>query len=246
MAISSDFERVFEIGPVFRAENAFTHRHLTEFTGLDLEMVIEESYEEVIDLLDGLLLHIFKSLQQKFAKEIDIVNKQFPADPFIFLDKTPRLPWKEAIALLRGSGVEVDDFEDLSTEQEKKLGALVREKYKTDYYILDKFPLAVRPFYTMPSGDDPRYSNSYDFMMRGEEILSGAQRVHDAKLLEERIREWGIKPESMKPYLDAFRMGCPPHGGGGIGLERVVMLFLKLGNIRNATLFPRDPKRLEP
>lgn len=98
---------------VFRAENAFTHRHLTEFTGLDLEMTIEESYEEVIGLLDDLLLHIFKSLQQKFSKEIAIINKQFPAEPFLFLDKTPRLQWTEAIGLLRDNGVEIGDFEDL-------------------------------------------------------------------------------------------------------------------------------------
>ncbi|CCO30607.1 aspartyl-tRNA synthetase [Rhizoctonia solani AG-1 IB] len=98
----------------------------------------------------------------------------------------------------------------------------------------------------MPDPVDPNYSNSYDFFMRGEEILSGAQRVHDTKMLEKRMIEVGIKPEDMQGYLDGFRMGIAPHGGGGIGLERVVMLFLKLGNIRNASLFPRDPKRLEP
>ncbi|KAG8777182.1 aspartate--tRNA ligase dps1 [Ceratobasidium sp. 428] len=98
----------------------------------------------------------------------------------------------------------------------------------------------------MPSAEDPRYSNSYDFFMRGEEILSGAQRVHDSKLLEQRMIEVGIDPKSMQAYLDGFKIGVAPHGGGGIGLERVVMLFLKLNNIRNASLFPRDPKRLEP
>ncbi|KAF9513661.1 hypothetical protein BS47DRAFT_1372465 [Hydnum rufescens UP504] len=246
MAIAADFERVFEIGPVFRAENSLTHRHLTEFTGLDLEMTIEESYEEVVGLLDSLFLHIFSGLNEKFAKEIAVIGKQFPAEPFLWLEKTLRLKWGDAIALLRESGIEIGDFEDLSTEQERTLGALVREKYKTDYYILDKFPLAIRPFYTMPDGADSRYSNSYDFMMRGEEILSGAQRVHDAVFLEQRMREHGIDPASMKGYLDAFKMGVAPHGGGGIGLERVVMLFLKLNNIRRATMFPRDPKRLEP
>jgi len=191
-------------------------------------------------------LHIFSGLNEKFAKEIAVIGKQFPAEPFLWLEKTLRLKWGDAIALLRESGIEIGDFEDLSTEQERTLGALVREKYKTDYYILDKFPLAIRPFYTMPDGADSRYSNSYDFMMRGEEILSGAQRVHDAVFLEQRMREHGIDPASMKGYLDAFKMGVAPHGGGGIGLERVVMLFLKLNNIRRATMFPRDPKRLEP
>lgn len=148
--------------------------------------------------------------------------------------------------MLKEAGAVIEDFEDLSTENERWLGRLVKEKYKTDYYILDKFPMAIRPFYTMPDSSDARYSNSYDFFMRGEEILSGAQRIHDAAFLEEQMRKKGVDPSSMKNYVDAFRLGCPPHGGGGIGLERVVMLFLKLNNIRRAAMFPRDPKRLTP
>ncbi|KAF8760292.1 tRNA synthetases class II (D, K and N) [Rhizoctonia solani] len=246
MAIGADFERVYEIGPVFRAENSFTHRHLTEFTGLDLEMTIEEHYHEVVDVLDSMLLHIFNGLKTKFSADIEAVRKVYPSTEFTWLEKTLRLQWKDAIALLRENGVEIGDFDDINTETEKFLGKLVKEKYNTDYYILDKFPLVLRPFYTMPDPVDPNYSNSYDFFMRGEEILSGAQRVHDTKMLEKRMIEVGIKPEDMQGYLDGFRMGIAPHGGGGIGLERVVMLFLKLGNIRNASLFPRDPKRLEP
>ncbi|KAH7343981.1 aspartate-tRNA ligase [Rhizoctonia solani] len=246
MAIGADFERVYEIGPVFRAENSFTHRHLTEFTGLDLEMTIEEHYHEVMDVLDSMLLHIFNGLKTKFSADIEAVRKVYPSTEFTWLEKTLRLQWKDAIALLRENGVTIGDFDDINTETEKFLGKLVKDKYNTDYYILDKFPLALRPFYTMPDPVDPNYSNSYDFFMRGEEILSGAQRVHDAKMLEKRMVEVGIDPKDMQGYLDGFRMGIAPHGGGGIGLERVVMLFLKLGNIRNASLFPRDPKRLEP
>lgn len=172
--------------------------------------------------------------------------------------------------MIRLGRPELMRFLDLaSTENEKWLGRLVKEKYGTDYYILDKFPLAIRPFYTMPDAEDPKLSNSYDFFMRGEEILSGAQRVHDPEYLIQRMKEVGIAPESMQGYIDAFRLGAPPHAGGGIGafiyrlhervereanedpfrflgLERVVMLFLKLGNIRRASLFPRDPKRLNP
>ncbi|CAE6443594.1 unnamed protein product [Rhizoctonia solani] len=246
MAIGADFERVYEIGPVFRAENSFTHRHLTEFTGLDLEMTIEEHYHEVMDVLDNMLLHIFNGLKTKFSADIEAVRKVYPSTEFTWLEKTLRLQWKDAIALLRENGVTIGDFDDINTETEKFLGKLVKDKYNTDYYILDKFPLVLRPFYTMPDPVDPNYSNSYDFFMRGEEILSGAQRVHDAKMLEKRMVEVGIDPKDMQGYLDGFRMGIAPHGGGGIGLERVVMLFLKLGNIRNASLFPRDPKRLEP
>lgn len=98
----------------------------------------------------------------------------------------------------------------------------------------------------MPDPENPKYSNSYDFFMRGEEILSGAQRIHDAKFLEERAKEHGIDISTIQAYIDAFKMGAPPHAGGGVGLERVVMLYLALGNIRRTSLFPRDPKRLEP
>lgn len=148
--------------------------------------------------------------------------------------------------MLRDAGYEVEDLDDLSTETERALGKLVRDKYHTDFYMLDKFPLGIRPFYTMPDPADKNYSNSYDYFMRGQEILSGAQRIHDAKFLEERLAEAGITVESMKDYVDAFRMGAPPHAGGGIGLERVVMLYLGLNNIRRVSMFPRDPKRLNP
>ncbi len=150
--------------------------------------------------------------------------------------------------MLRAAGKEIGDFEDLSTENEKFLGKLVRDKYDTDFYILDKFPLEIRPFYTMPDPANPKYSNSYDFFMRGEEILSGAQRIHDHALLQERMKANGLSPEDpgLKDYCDGFSYGCPPHAGGGIGLERVVMFYLDLKNIRRASLFPRDPKRLRP
>ncbi|KZO96030.1 aspartate-tRNA ligase [Calocera viscosa TUFC12733] len=250
MAIAADFERVYEIAPVFRAEDSNTHRHMTEFMGLDLEMAFEESYDEVVDLLDSLFLSIFEGLSSKYASEIALISKQFPAEPFTWRKKdqggTLRLRFSDGIAMLKEAGAEVGDLDDLSTENEKWLGRLVKEKFHTDFYILDKFPMAIRPFYTMADPEDARYSNSYDFFMRGEEILSGAQRIHDASLLEAEMVKKGIEPASMKHYVDAFRLGCPPHGGGGIGLERVVMLFLKLNNIRRAALFPRDPKRLVP
>ncbi|KAI0644501.1 aspartyl-tRNA synthetase cytoplasmic [Trametes meyenii] len=248
MCIAADMERVFEIGPVFRAENSNTHRHLTEFTGLDLEMAIDSHYHEVMDLLDDLLKTVFRGLQAKFRDEIETVKKYYPHDDLVILDETPRLRFSEAIQMLRDSGWTEDDghelseFDDLSTRAEQRLGALVKEKYGADFYIIDKFPLEVRPFYTMPDPEDNRWSNSYDFFLRGEEILSGGQRIHHAPLLEERMKEDGIDPEVMQDYVDGFRWGCPPHGGGGVGLERVVFLFLKLGNVRWASLFPRDPR----
>ncbi|KAL0072026.1 aspartate--tRNA ligase dps1 [Marasmius tenuissimus] len=249
MAIAADFERVYEVGPVFRAEDSNTHRHLTEFMGLDLEMSIEEHYHEVMELLDGLFISIFRGLKEKYKNEIDVIGKQFPADEFKWREGpegTLKLTFKQATDLLVEDGIPREDLDDINTENEKRLGRIVKAKYDTDYFIIDKFPMELRPFYTMPDPEDPTLSNSYDFFMRGEEILSGAQRIHDPKVLAEKMRAKGVDPESMKGYMDAFKLGCPPHGGGGIGLERVLMLFLKLNNIRRASLFPRDPKRLEP
>ncbi|KAJ3092938.1 aspartate--tRNA ligase dps1 [Quaeritorhiza haematococci] len=217
MVLSSDFERVYEIAPVFRAENSQTHRHMTEFIGLDIEMAIQEHYHEILDLFDGLFVYIFKELKKRYADEIEAVRRQYPFEEFEFLPKSLRLEYKDAVKMLRDAGVEMDDYEDLSTEKERVLGKLVKEKYNTDFFMLDKFPLSVRPFYTMPDPKQPGYSNSYDFFMRGEEILSGAQRVHDPALLEKRVIECGVDVSTIQPYVDAFKFGCPPHGGGGIG-----------------------------
>ena len=133
-----------------------------------------------------------------------------------------------------------------STTNERILGSLIKKKYDTDFFMLDKFPFAFRPFYTMPDPAKKGYSNSYDFFMRGNEILSGAQRIHDPELLVQKAREKGVGLEGIQSYIDAFKYGAPPHGGGGIGLERVVMLYLNIPNIRLTSLFPRDPKRLSP
>ncbi|CAN3374516.1 hypothetical protein DIURU_001358 [Diutina rugosa] len=248
--IAADFEKVYEIAPVFRAENSNTHRHMTEFTGLDLELTFEEHYHEVLDLLSDLFVFIFSELKSRYATEIATVRQQFPVEEFKLPadGKMVRLTFKEGIDMLKEAGKDLDYYEDLSTENEKLLGKLVYEKYDTDFYILDKFPLDVRPFYTMPDAENPKFSNSYDFFMRGEEILSGAQRIHDPDFLAERIRAHEVDPTvpGLKEYIDAFSWGCAPHAGGGIGLERVVMFYLGLGNIRRASLFPRDPKRLTP
>ncbi|EME86573.1 uncharacterized protein MYCFIDRAFT_151582 [Pseudocercospora fijiensis CIRAD86] len=262
MMIASRFERVMEIGPIFRAENSNTARHLTEFTGLDLEMAFEEDYHEVVSLIEELMLFIFDGLRTRYKKESDYVRTVYQVEDFKLpaAGKVPRLHFSEGIAMLRAAGEEVGDFDDLSTPQEKKLGALVLEKYGSDFYVLDQYPLAIRPFYTMPSAEtqakyDPKepnagYSNSYDFFMRGQEIMSGAQRIHSAPYLEQRMKEHltpvDPKSDGLRDYVNAFRYGCPPHAGGGIGLERIVMLWLGLPNVRLASLFPRDPGRLMP
>lgn len=246
MAIAADFDRVYTVGSVFRAEDSFTHRHLTEFIGLDVEIAIKYHYHEVLDIIGDLFTQIFKGLEERYSNEIEIVRKQFPSEPFKYLEPALRLEYSEGVKLLNENGVKMTDEEDLNTTNEKFLGKLVKEKYGTDFFILDKYPLCVRPFYTMPDPNSTKFSNSYDMFIRGEEILSGAQRIHDPELLIERAKHHNIQLDTIKSYIDSFRYGCPPHGGGGIGMERVVMLYLGLHNIRKTSMFPRDPKRLTP
>lgn len=246
MVLCADFDRVFTIGSVFRAEDSNTHRHLTEFIGLDIEMTFMEHYHEVIDVIGQTFVHIFKGLRDRYAEDIAKVQKQYPSEPFKFLEPSLVLNYREGVDMLREAGIDMNYDEDLSTPNEKLLGKLVKQKYDTDFFILDKYPLCVRPFYTMPDPHNPEWSNSYDMFMRGEEVLSGAQRIHDSDLLAERAKLHEIDLEKIKAYIDSFRYGAPPHGGGGIGLERVVMLYLDLHNVRKSSMFPRDPKRVTP
>jgi len=239
-----------EIGPVFRAENSNTVRHLTEFTGLDMEMEILEDYHEVVDILEKLMLFIFNGLNERYGKETELIRKVYAVEPFKLpaVSNIPRIEFSEGVKMLREAGETLDDYDDLTTPQEKKLGQLILEKYNSDFYTLDQFPTAVRPFYTMPSKKNKSYSNSFDMFMRGQEILSGAQRIHIHDLLIERIREHEMSPDSdgLRDYVEGFKFGCPPHGGGGIGLERIVQFYLGLPNIRMTSLFPRDPSRVLP
>lgn len=275
MALMADLERVFEVGPVFRSENSMTHRHMTEFTGLDLEMTFKEHYSEVLDVLDRTFNAVFDGLNEKFASELETVRKQHPFQNLRYKYPCLRFTYPEAMALLRAEGPALlralreattdeaekaklaqreadvakhDDLEDIGTEDEKLLGEVVANKYQQDFYVIDKFPAHVRPFYTMPDPTNPDLSNSYDIFIRGEEVTSGAQRIHDPQQLLAQAASMD-PPVDLTPiaaYVDSFKYGAFPHAGGGIGLERVVMLFCGLANIRKTSLFPRDPKRLSP
>ncbi|KAK2855575.1 hypothetical protein FQN49_005061, partial [Arthroderma sp. PD_2] len=248
MAIASDFERVYEIGAVFRAENSNTHRHLTEYTGLDMEMAIEEHYHEALEVLDNVLKSIFKDIYEKYRLEIEVIKHHYPSEDLVWLDETPIIPFVEGVKMLNDSGWvdengnQLSETEDFGTRDEIRLGELVKEKYKTDYYVLDRFPASARPFYAMPHPDDDKFTLSFDIFVRGQEIVSGGQRIHDPDLLEKRMKEVGIDPSTMEEYVEGFKWGAPPHAGAGIGLERLLMLILKLGNIRLGSLFHRDPK----
>ncbi|KAI1414795.1 aspartyl-tRNA synthetase [Hypoxylon sp. FL1857] len=238
MVISADFKKAYEIGPVFRAENSNTHRHLTEYTGLDIEMSLRVSYKELIETIDKVLKTIFAAVQS--MPELQNVRERWPSKDLVWLDETPIIPFSRGIQMLRQDGREVEE-EDLSTRDEMRLGELVKEKYQTDYYILDRFPTNARPFYTHKA-EDPKYTNSFDIFLRGQEICTGGQRIHDAKELRESMAASKISEQGMEEYLSAFDLGAPPHGGAGLGLERIVMLMLELDDVRNASLFPRDPK----
>ena len=158
--------------------------------------MLKKSFK-VVDVIGGMFTEMFKGLRDRYASEIATICQQYPAEPFKFLDPPLRLEYIEGVEMLREAGIEMDDEEDLSTPNEKLLGRLVKAKYDTDFFILDKFPLAVRPFYTMPDPKNKKWSNSYDMFMRGEEILSGAQRIHDPTFLVERAKVHAIG----KPFL---------------------------------------------
>lgn len=248
MAVESDLFNVFEIGGVYRAENSNTYRHLCEFVGLDFEMEIKEHYHEVLQVLGNMFVHIFDCLNKYNKAEIAAVAKQYPFEPLKYRphNKTLVVDFKDAVKLLKEAGHEAGDFDDFSADSERQLHKIMKEKENVDFYIVDKYPLNARPFYTMPCPHDPNYTNSYDVFMRGAEITSGAQRIHNVPLLKERAKAHEIPLSSIQNYIDSFKYGAYPHGGSGTGLERVVMLFLGLDNVRKCSLWPRTPKRNTP
>ena len=248
MAINSDFDRVFEIGPVFRAEKSFSNRHLCEFTGMDLEMTISDNndYFQIMGFVWSLLTNMFDDILENCKSELSTINEKIPFKKPIYPKYPIIINYVAAVNMLNDYDVEQDHFEDLSHENEKKLGEIIKENYNSDLFILNQYPTTVRPFYTMLDDQDPNYTKSFDIIFRGKEISSGAQRVHNYDELLERLKEANIDPTSMKSYLDSFSHGSLPHGGCGFGLERLVAYFLDLHSVKMASFCPRDPKRITP
>uniref|UniRef100_A0A8C9LGZ7 Aspartate--tRNA ligase, cytoplasmic n=1 Tax=Piliocolobus tephrosceles TaxID=591936 RepID=A0A8C9LGZ7_9PRIM len=253
MCINAGFEKVYEVAPVFRAENSNTYRHLCEYVSLDIEMTYKYDYMENVYFYDSMFQYIFTQLSklQKNKMFINVIKEQYPADDFVWLDKTPIFTYEEAIKMLiKNNKLNLDEKDifiyDMSTDMEKELGKIVKMLYKTDYYIIINFPSNLRPFYTMYDEQNKQISHSYDFFMRGEEILSGAQRISDVNILIDNVKRFNLDVNKLNFYIDSFAYSSFPHSGCGIGLERVLMLFLGLNNIRKTSLFPRDPKRLTP
>lgn len=256
MMINSGFNKVFEFGPVFRAENSNTYRHLCEFTGLDIEFVIPSdcNHNDIVIIIWNILYNSFTKFDnhKNNHQMIEYILNKTNTKPLVF-PKTPIIiDYKEACNLLISRGFVQDPLEDISTTNENMLGDIIKEIYHTDIFVLMNFPKSVRPFYTA-GNDDPLYSASFDIILRGNEISSGAQRIHDPIKLKKSIIDKGIvlgdidNPVSgLEHYLQSFCYGSLPHGGCGIGVERLIMLILGLPNIRNATLFPRDPQRIVP
>ncbi|RLI99153.1 MAG: aspartate--tRNA(Asn) ligase [Candidatus Aenigmatarchaeota archaeon] len=234
---AAGFEKVFEIGPVYRAEKSHTTRHLSEYWGIDSEISFIENYEAVMGLIEDMLCSILDNIKKNCDEIIEPFNVNFPKykKPF------PRITLKEAFELL---GKEPGN--DLSPEEEKMVGDKIKEKYDCDFVFITQYPFEKRPFYTMKNKDNKETTDSFDLVFRGVELITGGQREHRIKIIEEQAKEKGISLESIKFYVKSFRYGMPPHGGFGLGLERFIMQFLNLPNVREAVLFPRDVERLTP
>ena len=237
----SAFERVFEIGTVFRAEPHFTTRHVNEYTGLDAEMGFIESMEEVMQALEDVMFAMFQKIQKKGGKQLALYNATVPEYVSI-----PRMPLIEAIDILKEKYGKVVEDEDIDSEGERLICEYVKETTGSDLVFLTHYPTHIRPFYSMPSTDSPGYTETFDLLFRGVEIASGGQRIHTPALLEESIKTKGLNPDDFKDYIDIFRFGMPPHGGWGLGSERIMQKILGLGSIKEVVLYPRDVKRLAP
>ena len=236
------FDRVFETGPVFRAEKHNTRRHLNEYTSLDFEMGYIHSFLDICAMETGFLQYTMNLLEKEYSKELKLLNIILPdveKIPYVRFDEAKRLVSEKYNRKLR------NPF-DLEPEEEELIGKYFKEEYNADFVFVTHYPSKKRPFYAMDDPEDTRYTLSFDLLYHGLEITTGGQRIHDLSMLEEKIQEKGMTEEGLEQYLDAFRFGMPPHGGLGIGLERLTMQLLGEDNVREACLFPRDMSRLEP
>jgi nondiscriminating aspartyl-tRNA synthetase len=245
MAMASGFDRIFEIGPVFRANPSFTSRHDTEFTSIDVEFSWIDSHEDVMQLEEEWLRYVLLSLQQEFGtriKETYGVDVVVPEVPF------PRVTMEEAYTILKEQSYAVTRAEkgDLDPEGERVLARYIKEKFGHEFVFVTNYPVSVRPFYHMRQPDNPGLTKSYDLLWKGLEITTGAQREHRYEVLLRQVEEKGLSVEPLQHYLDFFKFSCPPHGGYGAGLTRLLMTLLELKNVREVTYLYRGPNRLAP
>lgn len=240
MMVGAGYERVFEIGHVYRAEEHNTNRHLNEYVSMDLEMGFIEDEKEIMALETGMLKWILEFIKQECSKEIEILEIELP----IIKDKIPELRLLDAIEILKQVYGKHELIADIDPEGEKLIGKHVKEKYNSDFVFLTHYPLAKRPMYTMPAEEN--LTHSFDLLFKGLEITTGGQRIHNYQMLKNSISSRGLNVDSYSGYLEIFKYGMPPHGGLAIGLERLTAQLVGLKNVREATLFPRDRDRIAP
>ncbi len=234
MAIASGLEKVFMVGPVFRAEKSFTNPHVTEFTGWDFEFAYLNSHHEIMDREEKLLVSGFKKIKEDLGLDVDV-----PSMPF------PRFTLAEVKEKLKAKGIKSEKENDLSPEEEREICNIIKDELNHDFIFVTDYPASGRAFYHMryPETDT---TMSFDLLYRGVEVTTGAQREHRVDVLEKQALEKEMNLEEIKDYLNFFRFGCPPHGGVGIGPARLVMKILSLDNVKEACFLPRDVKRLIP
>jgi aspartyl-tRNA synthetase len=245
MAMAAGFERVFEVGPAFRADPSFTSRHMTEFTSVDMEMSWIDSHEDLMAFMENWLVYVFTRVRDTLGPEIQAafgVDVTPPALPF------PRVSMAEALRVLKGLGYTPPPEKkgDIDPAGERLLGQYVKEQYGHDFVFLTDWPVSVRPFYHMRHPDDPTLTRSFDLIAHGLEITTGAQREHRYEQLSQQALEKGLGLGPIAFYLDFFRYGCPPHGGFGFGMARFLMVLLGIQNIRETVFLFRGPTRLNP
>lgn len=237
------FSRVFEVGPVFRAEPHDTTRHVNEYVSLDVEFGFIENHFTVMRMVRTVLAGIFQTLAAEYAAELALLKANLPEVP----QQIPHIHFAEAQELIwQRHGVDVRGEPDLSPQDERWLGEWAQQAHGSDFLFVVGYPMGKRPFYTHPDPQNPAYSNSFDLLFRGTELITGGQRLHVYADYLAALAQANLPTEPFETYLEAFRYGMPPHGGFAIGLERLLMQLLGLPNLRLAALFPRDQKRLTP
>ena len=236
------FDRVFETAPVFRAEKHNTKRHLNEYTSLDFEMGYIDSIQDLMEMETGFLQYAMELLKRDYEKECRLLEVELPN-----VERIPQVRFDEAKRLVSEKySRKIKNPFDLEPEEESLIGRYFKEEYGADFVFVTAYPSKKRPFYAMDDPQDERFTLSFDLLFHGLEVTTGGQRIHDYHALLEKIERRQMDTEGMESYLDAFRYGMPPHGGLGIGMERLTMQLLGRENVRETTLFPRDLGRLEP
>lgn len=236
------FERVFEIGPVFRAEKHSTSRHLNEYISLDLEMGFVQSFTDIMEVETKMLRYLFNLLESEYKQELELLKITLPQ-----INRIPVMKFMDAKELISKTyNREITDYDDFEPEEERLLCEIVKTKHESEFVFVTHYPTSKRPFYAKDDPTDPNVTLSFDLLFRGLEITTGGQRIHDYHEQLKKAEQKGLNPEDLQHYLMIHKYGMPPHGGLAIGLERLTSLILGLSNVRSANLFPRDIYRVTP